>query len=103
MDVAFNMQNGTLDRAVDYLSADDRATLGALDDPAMQKVVEHLGTFGDPYAGAFLSAVPEPASLIPIAFAAAAITFTRRRFGVKRSRRDSNLQPSAPEADALSN
>jgi hypothetical protein len=80
IDVAFNMQNDTLARAIDYLSGDGRASGGALDDPAVQKVAEHFGAFGDPYANAFLSAaVPEPASLVSMLIAAAAMTMTRRR------------------------
>jgi autotransporter-associated beta strand protein len=80
IDVAFNTQAGTLGRAIDYLSGDDRSNAG-LDQPGVQKVIEHFGQFGLPYAASFLAAVPEPASfggLIGIA-AASSIAMRRRR------------------------
>ena len=79
IDVAFNTQNGTLDLAVDYLSGDMRTSDAALDDPAIRMVADHFSAFGDPYAGAFLSAVPEPTSLVSVVLAAAGMTLFRRR------------------------
>ena len=62
----------------------DPGSAAPLDDPAMQTVLEHFHTFGDPYANAFLSAVPEPASVASIIVAAAGMTLTRRRFDQDR-------------------
>jgi hypothetical protein len=60
IDISFNSQGGTLQRAVNYLSGDDRSASG-MDSEALQQIVQHFGQFGLPYASAFLGAVPEPA------------------------------------------
>jgi hypothetical protein len=75
IDIAFNTQSGTLGRAVDYLSGEDRGAPG-LDDAAVATVVNHFQQFGSTYAANFLAAVPEPASM---AIAAAACGLARRR------------------------
>jgi hypothetical protein len=77
IDVAFNTQSGTLGRAVRYLSGDDRSNNG-LDDPGVQKVIEHFGQFGLPYANAFLAAVPEPTTLASAGVVALATLLSRR-------------------------
>jgi hypothetical protein len=78
IDVAFNTQSGTLGRAIDYLSGDDRNS-GGLNDPAVQKVVEHFDRFGLPYASAFLAAVPEPAAGVGLALSMLGVIGGRRR------------------------
>jgi autotransporter-associated beta strand protein len=78
IDVAFNTQSGTLGRAVNYLSGDDRSASG-LDNPSVQEVVQHFGQFGVPYASAFLAAVPEPMTVGVFGLAAATATLARRR------------------------
>jgi autotransporter-associated beta strand protein len=78
IDVAFNTQSGTLGRAIDYLSGDDRGSEG-LDSPAMRKVVEHFDQFGLPYAQAFLAAVPEPALRGIVGLVGACLACRRRR------------------------
>jgi hypothetical protein len=62
IDIAFNTQSGTLGRAMDYLDGSDRSSSG-LNDPGVQEVVQHFEQFGVQYAGAFLSAVPEPGAV----------------------------------------
>jgi hypothetical protein len=84
IDVAFNTQNGTLGRAVDYLSGDDRSSSGA-EAAGVRLVIEHFERFGLPYASAFLAAVPEPTTL-GAAGAVALATMLRR--GHSRSRRE---------------
>jgi hypothetical protein len=76
IDLAFNAQGGSLRRAQAYLDGSDRST-DDMNTKALQKVVEHFGDFGTPYAANFLASVPEPASLGMIA--AAAVLFGRRR------------------------
>jgi hypothetical protein len=80
IDIAFNLQNGTLESAADYLrrSGNPASDLGTLD-PAVQKVVAHFSEFGAPYSTAFLSAVPEPTSLVSLVVVAAGMMLTRRR------------------------
>jgi hypothetical protein len=80
IDIAFNTQSGTLGRAVDYLSGEDRGAPG-LDDPAVAKVVQHFEQFGLPYAQQFVAAVPEPAGspACATAFGFGATLWRRRR------------------------
>ena len=59
IDVAFNQQNGTLARAIDWVSGDDRSGSG-LTETGVQEAIEHVAQFGGAYASAFLAAVPEP-------------------------------------------
>ena len=70
IDVAFNAQNGTLGRAVDWISGDNRSGSGRTDfgelsraATGVEEAIEHFDAFGLPYARAFLAAVPEPASI----------------------------------------
>ena len=78
IDTAFNQQNGTLGRAVDWISGDDRSSAG-LDTPGMSEVLGHLDQFGGAYASAFLAAVPEPTSLALLVVPAVASMVRRRR------------------------
>jgi autotransporter-associated beta strand protein len=78
IDVAFNTQNGTLGRAVEYLSGDGRLAAGP-DDAGVRMVQEHFGRFGLPYASAFLAAVPEPDWAAVTSVVAVAGTRRRRR------------------------
>jgi hypothetical protein len=61
IDLAFNTQTGTLGRALSYLDGSDGST-ASMNDPALRRVVQHAGQFGDAYARSFLAAVPEPAT-----------------------------------------
>jgi autotransporter-associated beta strand protein len=63
IDLAFNTQSGTLGRALSFLDGSDRSSKG-MGDPALQKLQDHLHEFGNGFAGAFLSAVPEPGSAV---------------------------------------
>jgi hypothetical protein len=78
IDIAFNTQSGTLGRAVDYLSGDDRSTSG-LDDPEVAMVLAHRDHFGVAYAAYFLAAVPEPATPGLVGVVAGALGRRRRR------------------------
>ena len=78
IDIAFNQQNGTLGRAVDWISGDDRSAAG-LDGDAMQTMLGHLGQFGSAYGTAFLAAVPEPSALLALGVPAIATVARRRR------------------------
>jgi len=60
IDINFNQQLGTLSRAVDWISGDDRSVAG-LDSSGMSEMLAHLDQFGSTYGAAFLAAVPEPA------------------------------------------
>ncbi len=78
IDIAFNLQNGTLESAADYLRRSGNHAGGvAASDPALQRVVEHFSEFGGAYSTTFLSAVPEPAAVVPLAVAAAGMLMTR--------------------------
>ena len=59
IDIAFNQQNGTLSRAVDWISGDDRSGSGRTATGVAQ-VVDHFERFGASYALNFLASVPEP-------------------------------------------
>jgi autotransporter-associated beta strand protein len=78
IDIAFNQQNGTLGRATDWISGDDR-TVAGLDQAGLGEVIGHLDQFGAVYGAAFLAAVPEPASTVALAFAAGTMLGCRRR------------------------
>jgi hypothetical protein len=78
IDVAFNTQSGTLGRAVDYLSGDDRSSEG-LDDPAVRVVLEHFSRFGLRYASRFLAAIPEPGVTVGLILPFTALLNRRRR------------------------
>ena len=81
IDINFNQQNGTLQRAIDYLSGDDRSESGRPNSgqagTGVQTVIDHFDQFGVGYAQAFLAAVPEPVSLLS-AGAVALATMIRR-------------------------
>jgi hypothetical protein len=78
IDIAFNQQNGTLSRAIDWISGDDRSESGRTADGVLE-AIEHFEQFGLPYAHAFLAAVPEPGSVLAAA-ASVGFLFPRRRF-----------------------
>jgi hypothetical protein len=82
IDNAFNFQSGTLARAVEFLSGDDRS-LDGMNGEALARVREHFDRFGVPYAQAFLASVPEPAT---IALASACCVLSGRRPGARRGR-----------------
>jgi hypothetical protein len=79
IDLAFNAQNGTLGRALSFLGGSD--TSGAdMNDPALQRVEQHVAQFGDAYARSFIIAVPEPtAAVAACGVAVLAGTGSRRR------------------------
>jgi hypothetical protein len=62
IDLAFNTQSGTLGRALAYVDGSDRSLHG-MSEPALERVVQHFGQFGDDYASHVLAAVPEPSTL----------------------------------------
>ena len=78
IDISFNQQNGTLQRAMDWISGDDRSVTG-LDAPGMSEMLDHFEQFGASYGAAFLAAVPEPTSLAMLGVTASAGTRRRRR------------------------
>jgi hypothetical protein len=81
IDIAFNQQNGTLSRAVDWISGDDRSANG-LDQSGLGEVIDHFGQFGPGYGAAFLAAVPEPsAAAVLLALGGATGLRLRRRRG----------------------
>jgi hypothetical protein len=70
IDHAFNTQDGTLRRAVGFLSGQG-STNDDMNTAALDTVRQHFERFGVDYAQAFLASVPEPAgapmSLLPVA------------------------------------
>jgi hypothetical protein len=94
IDFAFNNQDGTLRRALSFLDGSDRSASG-MSDPALRRVEQHFGEFGDMYAGHFLAAVPEPASCAILA--ALATPMLLRRHG--RVRRITSTCPAVPDRD----
>ena len=78
IDLAFNTQSGTLGRALSFLDGSDRSTSG-MNDPALRKVMDHFGEFGNDYAGHFLMSVPEPTALMFSGVAVSAMVMRRRR------------------------
>jgi len=77
IDLAFNAQDGTLRRALSFLDGSDRNARG-MGAPALRKIQEHLASFGEDYAHAFLAAVPEPSAAI-LYLSAFAVAGCRRR------------------------
>jgi hypothetical protein len=65
IDASFNLQDGTVSRAVAYLLGIDRSPSG-MDALPLVKVWEHYDQFGQAYADAFLQAIPEPAGAVMI-------------------------------------
>jgi hypothetical protein len=78
IDLAFNTQSGTLGRALSFLDGSDPSSSG-MTDPALQKVVQHLGEFGGDYASHFLAAVPEPTTLALAGVVSSLTMLSRRR------------------------
>ena len=78
IDIAFNQQAGTLGRAVNWISGDDRSATGLSGD-AIETMLGHLDQFGSAYGAAFLAAVPEPTSLALLGIPAMAGMIGRRR------------------------
>ena len=83
IDIAFNQQSGTLGRAVDWISGDDRSAAGLSGD-AIETTLGHLDQFGSAYGAAFLAAVPEPTSLVALGVPALAGIVLRRSRRVAR-------------------
>ena len=86
IDIAFNQQNGTLGRAIDWISGDDRSESGRTDFGELSRaatgvadVIEHFQQFGVPYAQHFLAAVPEPATTTSFVAVGACAAIRRRR------------------------
>jgi hypothetical protein len=77
IDINFNEQNGTLRRAVDWISGDDRTESGRAA-TGMEAVVDHFEQFGVAYGHAFHAAVPEPAAPLTALLLCAARTRRRR-------------------------
>ena len=75
IDIAFNQQNGTLGRAIDWISGDDRSGSGRAA-TGVQIVSEHFDQLGAAYGQAFLATVPEPSALLIVP--AIACLFRRR-------------------------
>ena len=78
IDIAFNQQNGTLGRAIGWVSGDDRSESGRTA-TGVQEVIGHLEQFGGAYGAAFLAAVPEPTTLALLVVPAVAGMVRRRR------------------------
>jgi hypothetical protein len=86
IDVNFNQQGGggSLRRAMEYLSGEDRSTRGMNDAAALRAVMEHFSEFGVPYAAAFLAAVPEPTTIVALAALGMSSLISRRPRRVSR-------------------
>ena len=78
IDIAFNQQNGTLGRAIDWISGDDRSGSGRTA-TGVSEVIAHLDQFGAAYGQAFLAAVPEPSAFALLGVPALAGIARRRR------------------------
>ena len=78
MAVRHTAQNGTLSRAIDWISGDDRSE-SRVTATGVAEVVDHFEQFGAPYAQAFLAAVPEPTAIALLAVPALTGTVCRRR------------------------
>ena len=78
IDIAFNQQNGTLSRAIDWISGDDRSGSGHMA-TGVRTVIEHFDRFGVGYARQFLASVPEPLNLVWIAAIGGSMAARRRR------------------------
>jgi len=85
IDLAFNMQSGTLGRALSFLDGSDPGTRG-MDTAALRTVQQHLAEFGAGYGQHFVAAVPEPHVLALLSLPAVAC-FGRRRRGRGRVER----------------
>ena len=86
IDIAFNQQNGTLSRAIDWISGDDRTKSGSAPAPGVQIVMDHFEQFGAGYGAALLASVPEPGVAVMLGLAGAGFTlFARSRFRPPRS------------------
>jgi hypothetical protein len=79
IDLGFNAQDGTLRRALSFLSGEDRSLRG-MDEPSLQLVAQHLDMFGTRFADRFLSVVPEPGACALNAVVCLTASLRRRRF-----------------------
>ena len=84
IDVAFNSQNGTLQRAIDWISGDDRSESGRTA-TGVAEVIAHLDQFGAAYGQAFLAAVPEPGALSVVAGVQVLSCVASRRYRKRRA------------------
>ena len=84
IDIAFNAQNGTLSRAIDWISGDDRSGSGRAA-TGVGTVIEHFEQFGAAYGQAFLAAVPEPTCAATVLSAGAASLLGRGRSRRRRA------------------
>jgi hypothetical protein len=75
IDFAYNTQSVTLNQALKIIDGQDAGVHG----DALDRVREHLAEFGQDYANAFASHVPEPTSLSLIGLAVAGTARRRRR------------------------
>jgi hypothetical protein len=78
IDIAFNQQNGTLGRAIDWISGDDRSESGRTA-TGVAAMISHFEQFGPAFGQLFLASVPEPATLILSGLPAFAGLLRRRR------------------------
>jgi hypothetical protein len=79
IDIAFNTQSGTLGRAVRYLNGEDRSEPSGGAAAGVQVVIDHFERFGLEYAQHFLSAIPEPNSMLAVLASGGALCARRRR------------------------
>jgi hypothetical protein len=78
IDIAFNQQNGTLSRAIDWISGDDRSESNRAA-TGVQIIINHFEQFGAAYGQAFLAAVPEPMTISLLAPLVLSLRRRRRR------------------------
>ncbi|MBC8105359.1 MAG: autotransporter-associated beta strand repeat-containing protein [Anaerolineae bacterium] len=78
IDMAFNTQAGSLRPAMQLLRGERVVMDGSNDTPALRMVRDHFAQFGQPYANAFLAAVPEPGAA-GLALVMIGATFRRSR------------------------
>jgi endonuclease/exonuclease/phosphatase family metal-dependent hydrolase len=76
IDLNFNQQLGTLSRALDWISGDDRSESGRAP-TGVEVVIDHFEQFGAEYGRVFLAAVPEPGAVTVVG--ALGLLIVRRR------------------------
>ena len=82
IDIAFNAQNGTLARAIGWISGDDRTEGSGRTATGVETVIAHFEQFGARYGAAFLAAVPELGSataLMTLGLVSTGLRFRRRK------------------------